>query len=202
MARPGKGFDGFARGAKQFEEMGIPVPPVPEKLMSRMHVIEDWCFATRDIRPMTMYFFNDYILQGLTGHAPDYLAFSWTGYGINSYSVNYHLVDGPLALFVQGSFGGRYSDAGRDAEALRELFGRCGTLIEAHRQAVERGRVESPGRLVVCESGFRGIGGWAWLDEPIPTQGAAEEWLKAQRHLDEQARPSPIDAATKWLQER
>lgn len=202
MARPGRGFDGFARGSQQFEAMGLPVPPVPEKLRSRLHVVEDWCFATRDIRPMGMYFFEDYLLQALTGQAPDYLAFSWSGHGINSYAVNYHLVDGSLALFAQAPWGGRYTDAGAAAEALSQLFVRCAALIEIHASAVQSGRLQSPGRLLVCESELRGIGGWVWLDEAMPTREAASEWVKSQRGPVEYHIASPPTLnAMNWIRE-
>ena len=55
---------------------------------------------------MAMYMFEDYISEALIGTAPDYVAFCHAGHGMNSYAINYHLVDGPLALFVQAPWGG------------------------------------------------------------------------------------------------
>lgn len=197
-------LDGFARAVEQFEGAGLPVPPIPEALRGRLRAIGDWSFSTRDISAMSMYLFDEYPLEALTGGALDYVAFSHAGQGVNSYAINYHLVSSSLAVFVQSPWGGVYADGKVDVERLRDLFDRCAASIEAHSKAVERGALKTPGRLVVCESGFRDIARWAWLDEPMPTRTAARDWLDGKRNLKGSqiiAGAPPTLAAMNWLRE-
>jgi hypothetical protein len=45
---------------------------------------------------------------------PDHVAFSHAGHAINSYALNYQLVDGPLAVIAQVGWGGGYSNRAED----------------------------------------------------------------------------------------
>jgi hypothetical protein len=114
-----------------------------------------------------MYFFGAYIEEVLTTNPPDYVAVSHAGHGANSCAINYHLVDGPLAVFVQVGWGGAYDDPVKSAAQVKEMFARVATILAACERAKERGLSGLSGRLVVIESDFRGQFIWGWLPSPI-----------------------------------
>src|SRR5688572_5088714 len=120
---------GVRKAERILADAGLMLPPIPSRFANQLRTVEEWCFATREINPMAMYMFDDYVKEALLGTAPDYLAFCHAGHGINSYAINYHLVDGPLALFAQAPWGGLYSNADENAAALAAQFTRCAALI-------------------------------------------------------------------------
>jgi hypothetical protein len=172
-------------------------------------MVEEWCFATREIDPTAMFMFDEYIREALTGTAPDYLAFCHAGHGMNSYAINYHLVEGPLALFAQAPWGGGYSNAQENAVAVAAQFTRCAALIEAVDAATARGLSGPPGRLFVVESMLRGDFRWGWIPAPIDDTTAADVWLHPGGHgmVEDTPYPPleghpPTVAAREWLESR
>ena len=158
---------------------------------------------------MAMYMFDHYISEALIGTAPDYLAFCHAGHGINSYAINYHLVDGPLALFAQAPWGGAYSNPEETAAAVAALFTRCAALIEAVETAKARGLSGPPGRLFVVESLLRGFFRWECLHAPLADDTAADAWLHpgGEGIVEDGAYPQlesdlPTVAARQWLETR
>jgi hypothetical protein len=197
------------RAERIFADAGLTLPPIPGRFANELRTVEEWCFATREINPMAMYLFDDYIREALLGTAPDYLAFCHAGHGINSYAITYHLVDGPLALFVQAPWGGGYSNTEKEAGALAAQFTRCAALIEAVDRAKARGLSGPPGRLVVVESMLRGDFRWGWVDGPLDDEAAADAWLhpSGQSIVDDRTYPQleaelPTVAARQWLDTR
>lgn len=151
-----------------------------------------------------MYFFDDYLREVLTKKTNDYVAVSHAGHGVNSYAINYHLVDGPLAVFAQVGWGGVYSDPVASGARVKELFDRIAKLISASHKAKARGLTGPPGRLVVIESDLRREFAWGWVDRPL--RGAVvRDWV--HRHAASESANStqsdgptvPTIAALKWL---
>ena len=75
---------GFDNAQLTFARENLALPPVSDRFKSRLRVIEEWCFATRKVNAMLMYFFDGYIKEVLTTKTRDYVAFSHAGHGINS----------------------------------------------------------------------------------------------------------------------
>lgn len=196
---------GVQEAQRAFSEAGLLLPPIPQRFASELRTTTTWCFSTRTIDPMAMYMFDRYLWEALTGRAPDYLAFSHAGHGINSYALNYHLIDGPLVLIVQAPYGGAYmGDA--EIEGGSAQFQRCGALIEAVESATARGLSAQSGRLYVFESGLRSLFAWGWLDQPLADEEGAGSWVsqRSGRGADPGVRPLPDHelptiVAREWL---
>ena len=197
---------GMKKAGRVFADAGLTLPPIPGRFGNKLRMVEEWCFATREIDPMAMYLFDEYISEALIGVAPDYLAFCHAGHGINSYAINYHLVDGPLALFAQAPWGGGYSNAQTDAAALAAQFTRCAVVIEAVDAAKARGLSGPLGRLFVVESMLRGDFRWGWIPAPLNDGTAADVWLHpGGQGIDDADTYSQLEAdmptiaARRWL---
>jgi hypothetical protein len=196
-------LEGLVVVQQTFVGAGLTEPPIPRRFERRVRMCGPFCFATRPVDPMAMYFFEHYVMEALTASPRDYVAISHAGHGVNSYAINYHLVDGPLALFAQVGWGGGYHDAAETSQQVDDLFRRLSRIIAAADAARTRGLARHRGRLVVIESRFREKSAWGWLDRPLRRR-AAKGWLEARSVLAEigdDARPkaSPIDEATDWL---
>ncbi len=126
MAEDGPAEDGPASGAlaAAFRNAGLPVPPVPASLRDALRVRDLWLWSTVEVDRMDMYLFTRYPVELLAPDAPDYIAISHGGHGMSSYSINYQLVLGPLAVFVQVAWGGVYEDQNRQAGLMRDRFAR------------------------------------------------------------------------------
>ena len=89
---------------------------------------------------------------------------------MNSYSLNYHLVLGPLGLFTQVPLDGAYTDDDRAIAALQAQFSRVREIVplaEAARAEWDGGR-----RLVVVESHVRRVSICRWVDLVTPHETA------------------------------
>lgn len=99
-------MSGLGDMSRTFDAAGLPPPPVPKSLQPQLRLLGPWCWGTRDIVPGYMYKFDVYAIEAVTSHLEDYVAISHAGHGVNSYSINYHLVTGPLVIFAQALWGG------------------------------------------------------------------------------------------------
>jgi len=152
---------------------------------------------------MAMYFFDQYVTEIFSGAPRDYIAISHAGHGVNSYAINYHLVDGPLAVFAQVGWGGGYDDAMESGHQVNNLFHRLSRMIAAADIAKPRWLAAHSGRLVVIESRFRRRSAWGWCDRPL-SRKAMRSWLDARSLAapdggDAYLQGSSIDEATRWL---
>jgi hypothetical protein len=134
-----------------------------------------------------MYMVASLVDEVLQEALEDYVAVSHAGHGINSYSINYALVSGPLTLFLQTGWGGGYMDADRSAANVREMFAGADALIDALNSFPEM-----PGRLVVVSSDFGGVSSWGWTEGPNPTLDVGE-WLTNHQP------PSALEEAIRWI---
>ena len=125
---------------------------------------------------MEMYLFDGYVKEALTKRTADYVAVSHAGHGANSYAINYHLVDGPLALFAQVGWGGIYSDPAQSSARVNNLFDRIAAVISAIDAANSRGLHGSSGRLVVIESELRQVLEFGWLEGLLDGHDVQRWW--------------------------
>lgn len=126
---------------------------------------------------MDMYFFWRYAVEAVAAPTKDYIAISHAGHGANSYSINYHLVYGPLALFTQAGWGGLYTDRDKAAASVAGQFRASTALIDAVDSLRSKGWLGRR-RLLVLDSDFRGSAVCAWLDQPLESEEAASTWLR------------------------
>lgn len=167
-----------------FESAGLTPPPIPDSLKSKLRRIDEWAYATRDIDPMKMYMF-EYPREVLTSDVGSYVSFCHAGHGVNSYSINFHLIYGPVAVFMQVGWGGVYMDAKKQAETIENWFDHCGELIY---RVEQRGSVRENAwpRLVVAQSDFRRINVVGWLDGLVDEK-MVEAWLAEHQREDRPA---------------
>lgn len=152
-----------------FAAANLPILPVPAALAPLLVRQDEWLWSTRDIDRMEMYMFREYPSEAVRARVPDYLAISHGGHGANSYSINVHLVHGPLALFTQTLWGGFYTDNDRAiAEMTAQFEGIARVLAAAEPMAANW---TDDRRLMVLESTFRGATACSWYTpgaEPGP----------------------------------
>ena len=145
---------GFDVMASTMEESGLAAPWVPATLMPALRQTESWLWTTQEYGPTRV---DDYLMKSaelLEGVVEDHIAVSHGGHGISSYAVTWRMVWGPLALVVQGGWGGVYTDSSA-ARRLAELFDRVTGLAkiadarveECH--AVEREKWVRPVRIAI-----------------------------------------------------
>ncbi len=164
-------------------EAGLAPAPIPASLAPQLVEQEPWCWTTREIQPIEMYMFGKYIFEALAGDAAPYVAVSHAGHGMNSYSINYHLVLGRLALFMQVLWGGVYTDADASAAEVADRFAKIRTLLglaEASVASDAASRTEGPW-LIVAESRFRGVSVCALVPEDLSDPQQAADWLRAHQ---------------------
>lgn len=194
---PSQRKTGLEHARDVFKGARLPIPPIPARFERAIREIHPWCFSTRKIDGMGMYFFDEHLKEPFRRSTRPYVAFSHAGHGVNSYAVTYHLLFGKLALFVQHPFGGIYSDARRDRSGIRALFRRCAALAAAVDRARAQGHLRKAGRLVVVESVMRWSYAWGWLDPKSATEENAENWINQHRlPTDEEQRRSAADLPT------
>jgi hypothetical protein len=157
---------GMAEMRRQFEDAGLGMPPVPAALRPALRRLGKMAYATRDINPMEMYYAASLPNQVGSDAVEDCMAVCHAGHGVNSYAITYHLVYGPVGIFVQYGWGGVYMNAAERTAVVRAQLRLCAELVElveAPGDARPRGR---PGRrLLIVESDFRGTSLCAWLDQ-------------------------------------
>src|SRR5665811_378711 len=123
--------------------------------------IRDRFWSTRDdIEPLEMYSAH-YAREVVKGQPSDYLAVSHAGHGANSYSINYQILVGPLALFAQTLWGGVYLD---NAMASEMVIAQLTAIEPLVRRAAELApNWNGQRRLLVIESTFRGAAACQWI---------------------------------------
>lgn len=193
-------MNGLHEVAELFEEAGVAPPPIPADLAPDLRRIHDWCYATRVINSGQMYMFDTYPLEVVTGATQDYVAVSHAGHGINSYGLNYHLVYGWIAVFVQIGWGGAYH--GSDSvQRIEAWFSKCGDVLEAAARHDRRPQDRS-GRLIVALSDFRGMNVCQWLKRPLSDEEGVR-WMREHWRPVWQPDVVPaLDDAVAWLNER
>lgn len=106
-------------------DMGMDVPPVPEKFGATLRRRSQDAFATREL-PWSPYEVEAWVTEE---GAPEYLLVGHAGRGVNSYAISYFLMQRNLRLFIQVGLGGVYMDAEKSRRAVCEAFSAAARLI-------------------------------------------------------------------------
>ena len=154
-----------------FAGAGLPIPPIPAAMRSSLEQRAEWLWSTRPVDPLEMYIFRQYPAETMLGPVQDYLAISHAGHGANSYSINFHLVQGPLALFTQTGWGGVYMDNGAAVALMTSQFAGMAQVIAAAERITPAWTQER--RLLVLESTFRSAAACQWF---VPGDGSVMQF--------------------------
>lgn len=173
----------------------LPFPYVPEWAVDRLVVTAPGTFATGEVDPTELYLAQGVVLELLAPAAPDLLAVSYWGHGINSYAWTVVLRRPGLRLLVQVGFGGLAPDSDQD-EQLRSAFALVRDLDRRVPADLDRD-------VVVVVSRMRGLCSVGWRPT---TLGHDERWLDAYDVADEDVLGAvdallapPADPDADWL---
>jgi hypothetical protein len=141
----------FQEAMQLYETNHLPIPPLPAELTQDVVKVYEWVYGTRaDVR--SPYWIQPYISELETGLQPDYVVFGHAGHGIVSYALHFYLVRGPLALFLQHSWGNADSNPAKDVEYIARDYLLARKIIQAMAEAKS---VRLPQQLVVYHSNLR-----------------------------------------------
>jgi hypothetical protein len=140
---------------QRFVEAGLALPSVPAEMRNRIARIEDWVYGTRPDVP-SLYDLGWFVREVGMASVADYVMFGHAGHGINSYAMHYYLVRGPLALFLQLSWGGAYESGTEATRAVTARFAEAERLIDAVESADRQGRFAPGERFIVMASDYHG----------------------------------------------
>jgi hypothetical protein len=153
---------------------GLALPEWPEHSMGPLRQLSGSAFATRDV-DWTLYDFNRFVGELLTGAPQPYVAFGFAGHGFASQAAHYYAVSERCAVMFQMRWGGVYDDP----EAGRRRHNaslRVALKIEQAAADLDRaGRFPAGKRLAVLQSKFHGSR-WAWLPKDGTSGFLAPEW--------------------------
>jgi hypothetical protein len=119
----------FNKAMELFSDAGLAFPTLPEELAVKLKERDRWVFSTRPIR-MWPYELDRYVHQSQRRRIRDYALLSHSGYGINSYAIQYYLVYGHLRMFLHLGWGGVY-DNGKEPAKIRACFLKADEVVQA-----------------------------------------------------------------------
>lgn len=158
---------GLEAAQRWLAEEGIPFPCMPVELQNALKPISEGVFSSRSILPATPYFTDPFIEEVETQSVDDYAVLAFDGHGMNSYAIHYYLVYGPLAFFLQVSWGGAYTDREKAQAAISSVFAKIEPIIQTAMK-VDESKVSS--RFILSASSFYGCR-WRQL-------GVDEDWCE------------------------
>ena len=115
-----RGLTGIEKARELFRQAGLAFPTIPKQLAARLKERGEWLFSTREVK-ISPYNLDDYVRE--SHDAPgDYAVLCHSGYGVNSYAIQYYLVYGPVRMFLFLGWGGVYMDPDTDASRSGNAF--------------------------------------------------------------------------------
>lgn len=155
------GTGGVESAAAVFSGESLRMPFVPERLAVAVRSRGALVFGTREAEE-GLYALEHYVSELEQPGLGDYLLMGFDGHGMVSQGLHYYLVSGPLALFLQLSYGNPFAD---EATSRRRIDGALGLAEQLYRDiadAEKGGKFPSGQRLVVVESDFSSSR-WGWV---------------------------------------
>jgi len=150
-ALPGRGWKSLYR---DFYDSFLDASPL-EPWVAGVRKIGPWQWGTRKFDAMEHYMFRDDFIESLVGEpalTPRFMI-SHAGHGINSYSINVHVVTASAIVFTQAGWGGAFSSESRDAEEVNAMMESVAAFLE-HSERIPPAPEE---RHVLIMSNFRGV---------------------------------------------
>ena len=166
-----------------FQEAGLTFPNIPERFSARLKERSEWVFSTRKI-VMSPYNLQHYITESEEAEVEDYVVLAHSGHGVNSYAIQYYLVQGSLRMFLHLGWGGAYMNSEETAATIQNCFSMADQIVMAERSAA---KLQAGGRLLVVGSDFYGS---YWLrpgesiqseesdrKQPLEVMSETHDWL-------------------------
>lgn len=146
----------YLEEAKQlFAQEGLAFPYIPSPMSNNLEKLSEWVYGTRTDTPNPYDLFW-FVTEVATQPVEDYLLFGHAGHGINSYAMHYYLVRRSLAVFLQISWGGAYTDKEQATQELASYFAQTEDIIRAVEKQGQQKRFQPNERLIVVVSDFSG----------------------------------------------
>ncbi|MDI6754393.1 MAG: hypothetical protein QME78_08360 [Thermodesulfobacteriota bacterium] len=175
------------RAKQLFRESGLAFPAIPEELAAQLKEQGKWLFATREIFAWP-YNLHQYVREVDETHVDDYALLAHSGYGVNSYALQYYVVYGALRMFLFLGWGGVYMDAKADATKIRDCFSLADEIIPAVQTVA---RLQAGDLITIVASDFYGSywsaqgksrRGEDWYHrKPAEVLAEALQWLRSYR---------------------
>jgi len=171
-----------------FRDEGLAFPAIPAQLAGQLKERGRWVFSTRPI-DMSPYNLQHYVHEVDRTQVEDYAVLSHSGHGVNSYAIQYYLVQGHLRMFLHLGWGGAYMDKKEDAATIRDCFSIADQVVRAA-QSVEG--FHAGEHLTVVGSDFYGS---YWL-RPAETRPGKDPDRQGSRDVKPQ---EVLTGALGWL---
>jgi len=154
---------GYENMASTLMDNGIHLPFIPKALRLNIIAQKEWCWSTDTVNSFQMYQMDkQYLYELITTDAPDYMALSHAGHGINSYGLQYALRYGPLVVFFQRTFGGVYNDNKKDLCCVNASFNQINDLLKTIPADITKKAYSK--KIVLIWSDFRSACNYGSLD--------------------------------------
>jgi hypothetical protein len=188
----------FARLQALLAEAGISMPPIPELAQPRLKERDEWCFSTRSFK-VSPRLLQHYVRKAMEGASPDYVLIACTGQGTDACVMHYYLVQTPLQLFLEITWGGAGPDRDQSEVLMNECVALVHRLVEAISLAQRRGRLPRGGRLTVVGSDLNE----SFWEVVVEGQRAGGSWRPTRRLPRTRLGPREVlQEAWRWCGER
>jgi len=107
----------------------LAAPPIPSRMQILLRQHDLWAWSTRSadrVDPLKEYMLDDWTREP----AEDFVTLSHAGHGVNSYGLTLSMAYGPVALMVQGAWGGAFGGPVDNAR-LAELYAHVAAVVRA-----------------------------------------------------------------------
>lgn len=135
-----------------FQDAGLAFPTLPEKLALNLKERDRWVFSTRRVW-VSPYNLQKYVKELNIYPVRDYAILSHSGYGSNSYAIQYYLVYGNLKMFLYLGWGGTYMDRKNDSTQIKTCFALADKIVQL---AQTSDKLQKGDKLKIVCSDFRG----------------------------------------------
>jgi hypothetical protein len=156
-----------------FKNEGLPFPLVPKAFVSAFGEVGPGIFGTRvpenGLYPMELFF-----TELRTTDVDDYLLMGFDGHGFASWAMHYYLVQGPLALFLQLSWGNAFEAPGAPRREIEGSLELAEYIVPEMEAAVSSGALPEHQRLIIVDSSLT-LSRWAWAPD-TPFEEDQVEW--------------------------
>lgn len=171
-----------AASLHDWREARLGLPYIPPPFAARTLPVPDvewnwqWLQPQRSprsplVHPMDAYLLRPELERFTDGDWRHRFLVGHAGHGVNSYSVNYVIVDERVAIIAQTGFGGVYMDNASAAARVRQM---TNAVAQVHQLAMGL-RSWPRGRLLVVTSDFRSLAFSQWFTEPGRERGGQSQ---------------------------
>ena len=134
-----------------FCDAGLAFPTIPDELAGQLKEHGRWLFSTRPIA-VSPYNLQHYLDEEVA-QVTDYAVLAHSGHGVNSYAIQYYLVQGHLRMFLHLGWGGVYTEQSEAAAAISDCFSKADQVALLAKTV---GRFKGGDHLTIVGSNFYG----------------------------------------------